>query len=108
MPAPPTLRRRATLEAQTDLPDGAGGFTRQWAALADHWVAITASSGEECYEGSRQASRVTHRIRLRCTRALRPRANQRFTIGSRIFDIRAVFDTDGRGRFLTCLCEETP
>lgn len=106
MPRPPTLRRRAQLEVQTDSPDGAGGFVKGWTKLADHWVAITPTSGSESYEGSQQASRVTHRIRLRCTRALRPRADQRFTVGPRQFDIRAVFDTDGRGRFLTCLCEE--
>ncbi len=102
----PTLRRRARLQVQTDLPDGAGGYTKGWTDLADHWVAITPTSGVETFEGSQQASRVTHRIRLRCTRALRPRADHRFTVGTRRFDIRAVFDTDGRGRFLTCLCEE--
>ena len=66
------------------------------------------ASGTERYEGSQQASRVTHRITLRCTPALRPRADQRFAIGARLFDIRAVFDRDGRGRFLTCLCDERP
>ncbi len=108
MRRPPTLRRLARLEAQTDMPDGAGGFIKGWMKLADHWIAITPTSGVESFEGSQQASRVTHRIHLRCTRALRPRADQRFAIGNRQFDIRAVFDTDGRGRFLTCLCEETP
>lgn len=108
MPSPPPLRRLANLEAQIDMSDGAGGYTKGWTRLADHWVAITPTSGVESFEGSQQASRVTHRIRLRCTRALRPRADQRFIVGSRQFDIRAVFDTDGRGRFLTCLCEETP
>jgi len=108
MQRPPTLRRRARLEAQTDIPDGAGGFIKGWAHLADHWVAITPTSGVETFEGSQQASRVTHRIILRCTRALRPRADQRFLVGNRQFDIRAVFDMNGRGRFLTCLCEETP
>ena len=100
------LRRLARLEAETDIPDGSGGFAKGWTPLADHWVAITPTSGVESFEGSQQASRVTHRIRLRCTRALRPRADQRFTVGTRQFDIRAVFDTDGRGRFITCLCEE--
>ena len=104
----PMLRRLARLEAQTDVPDGSGGFTKGWTKLADHRVSITPTSGVESFEGSQQASRVTHRIRLRCTRALRPRADQRFTVGARQFDIRAVFDIDGRGRFLTCLSEEHP
>ena len=108
MPSTPILRRLARLEAQTDTPDGSGGFIKSWTKLADHRVAITPTSGVERFEGSQQTSRVTHRIRLRCTRALRPRADHRFTVGTRQFDIRAVFDTDGRGRFLTCLCEEHP
>ena len=108
MQQPHLLRRLARLEAQTDVPDGSGGFEKGWTKLADHRVSLTPTSGVESFEGSRQASRVTHRIRLRSTRALQPRADQRFTIGARHFDIRAVFDTDGRGRFLTCLCEEHP
>jgi len=108
MPRLPNLRRLARLEVQIDIPDGAGGFAKSWTKLADHRVAITPTSGVESFEGSQQASRVTHRIRLRSTRALRPRADHRFTVGTRQFDIRAVFDTDGRGRFLTCLCEEQP
>lgn len=104
----PRLRRRARLEAETDLPDGAGGFAKGWTPLAEHRVALLPASGTESYEGSQQASRVTHRILLRATPALRPRADHRFAIGERLFDIRAVFDRDGRGRFLTCLCEERP
>ena len=102
----PLLRRAATLEAQTQIPDGAGGFTNGWLPLVTHRVAILPASGAEAYEGDQQTSRLTHRIRLRATGALRPRADHRFTVGSRIFDIRAVFDEGGRGRFLTCLCEE--
>lgn len=104
----PMLRRKARLEAETDTPDGMGGFVKGWSPLAEHRVALTPASGAESYEGSRQMSRVTHRIILRGTRALRPRADQRFVIGVRVFDIRAVFERDGRGRFLTCLCEERP
>jgi len=108
MPSLPMLRRLARLEVQTHMPDGSGGFTKGWVKLAEHRVSITPTSGVERFEGSQQASYVTHRIRLRCTRVLRPRADQRFTVGARRFDIRAVLDSDGRGRFLTCLCEEHP
>jgi len=63
-------------------------------------------SGQEAYEGARETATITHRILLRCPRSLRPRPDQRFVIGPRAFAIRAVFDRDGRGRFLTCLVEE--
>ena len=102
----PLLRRRAQLEAPTTVPDGAGGEAPGWLHVADHWIALMPVSGEETYEGARATPTITHRILLRCPRTLRPRADQRFVVGTRAFAIRAVFDRDGRGRFLTCLAEE--
>lgn len=106
MSKPPLLRRRARLESPISAPDDAGGFAPGWSFLADHWVALIPVSGQETYEGSRETPTITHRILLRCPRSLRPRPDQRFVIGTRVFAIRAVFDRDGRGRFLTCLVEE--
>ena len=104
----PSLRRLAVLEAPARLPDGAGGFERSWTPLARHRVALAPASGAESAEASQQASRVTHRLTLRASASLIPRADQRFRIGARLFDIRAVFQSGGRGQFLTCLCEENP
>lgn len=106
MPQTTRLRRLAHLEAPNGLADGAGGATSDWISIGTHWVAVQPVSGEEAHIASRDSTRITHRIQLRCPRSLRPRADQRFRIGSRTFDIRAVFDRDGRGRFLTCLVEE--
>jgi len=106
MQNPPHLRRRARLETPTDSPDGAGGASPGWLLIASHWVALIPVSGQEAYDGARETTTITHRILLRCPRTLRPRPDQRFVIDARIFAIRAVFDRDGRGRFLTCLVEE--
>ncbi len=106
MQTPPPLRRRARLETPTEAPDGSGGAAPGWLTLADHWVALIPVSGQESYVGARETATITHRILLRCPRTLRPRPDQRFVIAERIFAIRAVFDRDGRGRFLTCLVEE--
>ncbi len=106
MPKAASLRRLARLEAPTDLPDGSGGTIPGWMPVAEHWVALQPVSGQEVYEGMRDAARVTHRVLLRCPRSLAPRPDQRFRIADRFFPIRAVFDRDGRGRFLTCLVEE--
>ena len=106
MTSPPLLRRRAHLEAPTDTPDGSGGASPGWLSVAEHWIALLPVSGKEAYEGGRETPTITHRILLRCPRTLRPRPDQRFVVGPRVFAIRAVFDRDGRGRFLTCLVEE--
>lgn len=104
------LRRRLTLETRIDAPDLGGGWDRSWTPLGVHYGAIRAVSGAEAYAGSRQAQTVTHRITLRASAlgsSARPRADQRFRAGPRVFSIKAVFERDGRGRQLTCLCEET-
>lgn len=100
------MRRRARLEIRGELPDGAGGFEEGWTLVAHHWVALLPASGAEAYEGAQLAPTVTHRVLCRATRALRPRADMRWVVAGRPFDIRAVFDRDGRGRMLTTLCEE--
>jgi len=106
MSKPPPLRRLARLESPTEISDGSGGVSPGWTAMGEHWAALIPVSGQEAYEGSRETATITHRIMLRCPRSLRPRPDQRFVIDARIFAIRAVFDRDGRGRFLTCLVEE--
>ncbi|MEO1330338.1 MAG: phage head closure protein [Pseudomonadota bacterium] len=103
------LRHRLTLEARSAGPDAAGGWIETWTPIAVHFAAIRPASGAEVRAGSAQAQRVTHRLILRASPeagGVRPRADQRFRGGDRLFDIKAVFERDGRGRLLTCLCEE--
>ena len=106
MPRTLRLRRLAQLEVRTPAEDGAGGVVDAWFEIAEHWVALQPVSGPEIHEAARDATRITHRVQMRSPRALSPRASQRFRINNRLFDIRAVFDRDGRGRYLTCLVEE--
>ncbi len=109
MPRVPVPRWRLDLEARADLPDEGGGFLPGWLKIGEVHASIEAASGLETLLESRQAQRVTHRVILRATApgaAARPRADQRFRAGDAILDIRAVFDSDGRGRRLVCLCEE--
>ena len=105
----PNLNRRLQLEGPLDVADGGGGRTRQWVGLGSVWGAIEALSGDEALIGGRAADRLTHRITLRHAdhgAPSRPRASQRFRLGPRIFDIRAVFEADGDARYLTCLVTE--
>lgn len=107
---PILLRHRLTLEARADIPDLGGGRDVTWVPIGEHHAAVQPSSGTESYDGSQQAQRVTHRVTVRCAphgAAARPRPDQRFRAGERVFDIKAVFERDGRGKQLTCLCEET-
>ena len=103
--APGRLRARLTLETPLDTPDGAGGFTRIWvggATLAADIVPVRAREGEF---GEGHAGLVTHRIVIRGRSGIA--SGDRFTLGARIFEIRAIHDRDEDGRYLTCLVQET-
>lgn len=105
----PFLRRKLALEARDPVPDGGGGSGAAWIKLGDVYADVVAASGQEVYAESRQAQRVTHRVTLRCAHRAspaRPRADQRLRAGDVVYDVKAVFDRDGSGRWLTCLCEE--
>lgn len=105
----PLLRQRLVLESPSLNEDAGGGLSVVWTPLGAHYAAVSPASGAEVERQSQQAQRVTHRVTVRyapMSGALRPRADQRFRAGERVFDIKAVFERDGRGRHLTCLCEE--
>lgn len=108
-PMAPVLNRRLALEEERRLPDGAGGWTRSWATLGVLWGSVTASSGREVEVGERERASVSHRVLVRSApvgSAARPRADQRFREGTRIFGIKAVAEADPRGRFLICWVDE--
>ncbi len=102
---PGRLCKRVVLETPTDTPDGAGGFTRSWvsaAMLAADIVPVRASEGEF---GEGHAGLVTHRIIIRGRTDIT--SGDRFRLGARIFEVRAIHDRDEDGRYLTCLAQET-
>jgi head-tail adaptor len=105
----PHLNRRLVLERAAQVPDGAGGFARDWNALGDLWAAVTARTGRERARDGATLSSVRYRIVVRAApmgSEMRPQPDQRFRDGDRVFAIRAVAEQDSQGRFLTCFAEE--
>lgn len=105
----PTLNRRLTLEETQDLPDGSGGYQRSWAVLGELWAEVRPGTGRERAEDFVTVASVPYRITVRAAplgAASRPRPDQRFREGARIFRILAVSDRDDRGRYLTCFATE--
>ena len=105
----PRLRTALVLEAQERVSDGAGGFVDGWVALGTVWAEITAQAGRETAHQGAPVSRTGYRIVLRGApfgSPDRPKPEQRFRDGARIFAIRAVAERDGAGRYLTCHCDE--
>lgn len=105
----PRLRRRLVLEGRLDTPDGMGGFAVSWTALGTLWADMAARSGREAVVAGRASPRQSWRIMVRgapAGAASRPRPDQRFREGARVFNIISVAEADPAGRYLMCFAEE--
>ncbi|QHQ34555.1 head-tail adaptor protein [Algicella marina] len=105
----PNLNRALVLETRQNLADGAGGVDPAWMALGTLWADVSARTGTESVIGGRQTPRQRFRIVVRAApfgAPSRPRPDQRFRDGDRIFNINAVTEFDPPGHYLICDCEE--
>ena len=105
----PLLNRQLVLEDPVRLPDGAGGFTVTWQPLGTLWAEVSARTGRETQGEAVPLARVSYKIRLRAApdgSGMRPKPEQRFVEGTRVFRIEAVVEDDLTGRYLSCLAEE--
>ncbi len=105
----PQLRQQLALEAASRVPDGAGGFTRTWALVGLLWAEMVAGTGRDPSGEELILTSVAWRITVRGApvgASSRPRPEQRFRLGTRIFTILAVAERDAGGQWLTCTCRE--
>ena len=105
----PVLSHALVLETPEQVGDGAGGFHQVWTPLGIHWAEITIRSGRETATSGTAVSRVSCKIVVRGApygSPARPKPQQRFRHGARIFTIEAVAERDPEGRYLTCFAEE--
>jgi SPP1 family predicted phage head-tail adaptor len=98
------LRHRLTLESAARTPDGGGGASESWIAVADIWAAIIPRSGSERTSAEAIRGDITHEVWIRYRSDVVPA--MRFRQDARVFHIAAVMDAGGRRRRLKCLCEE--
>ena len=107
--AAPQLNRRLVLEEAARVADGAGGFTEAWLEIGQLWAALKPGTGREKIGGTLALSAVPYEVVTRAApfgSAARPRPDQRFRDGARLFRILAVADEDAERRYLTCHCVE--
>ena len=103
------LTRRLTLEEPQRLADGAGGFTVVWAALGALWAEVLPGSGREAAGEEVVLASVSYRISVRGAPVgsdARPKPEQRFRDGTRLYTILAVTERDPAGRHLLCFARE--
>ncbi len=104
MTGPGELNRRLVLEEPVDTPDGAGGVVRSYQAVTTLWAALVPAGASGVVVADGRGVTVTHRITIRSRSDVTTR--HRFRLGARIFEIVALRDEDGEGRFLTVAAEE--
>ena len=106
---PPLLTRPLVLETHLADTDDAGGFVDRWEVLGTLWADIRAGAGREREGPGVPMGRVAYRVIVQAAPRgshARPRPDQRFREGERLFRILAVAEHDPRGAYLVCFCEE--
>ena len=105
----PVLNRKLVLETPARVVDGAGGFVDSWQALGAVWAEVKTGSGREKAGAFTTVSSMASRITVRAAPVgsdQRPRPEQRFREGTRVFRILAVSERDAAGHYLICYANE--
>ena len=98
------LRRRLTLEAASDTPDGAGGAIRAWVPVGSVFARVEPRRRRESVEDGRAVGVVTHCVTIRRRDDVDGRV--RFVGDGATYRVVAVEDADPQRRFQDCWCEE--
>jgi head-tail adaptor len=105
----PELNRALVLEAPAQVADGAGGFALSWTAVGTLWGEVAAGSGRDPAGVEVTLATVPYRITVRGAPVgspRRPKPDQRFRDGTRVYHILAVTERDADALYLTCFARE--
>lgn len=105
----PLLNRKLVLEEAQLSADGSGGYSETWVSLGTLWAEIKAGTGREKAGEALTVSSVPYRITVRAApagAASRPKPEQRFREGPRLYRILAVSESDPQSHYLTCFARE--
>jgi head-tail adaptor len=103
------LNRKLVLEAPVRVQDGAGGLSESWVAQGTLWAEVRSGTGRETQGQFLTVSTVPYKIIVRAApdgAPSRPKPDQRFRDGNRLFRILAVSEFNGGGNYLICHAKE--
>ena len=98
------LRKRVTVQTETQSTDGAGGYILGWTTFANVWANIKPLTGREIFVASHLEGHVTHHVQMRYLSGVT--SDMRLSYNSRLFNIQAVLNTDERNQWTELLVEE--
>ncbi len=91
------------------VPDGAGGFAEGWVVLGTLWAEVKPGTGRDATGEEVILAEVSYRITVRGAppgSPERPKPDQRFREGARVWRILAVTERDTAGDWLLCFARE--
>lgn len=104
------LSARITIQSKTQVSDGMGGWTETWSAGDDLWAVWKPMSGGERVQAMRVSPNLAVKavIRFRGNSDGAPfySAEDRLQYRGRTYNIKTVFDVDGRQDWLEMMLEE--
>jgi SPP1 family predicted phage head-tail adaptor len=97
------LRDRVGWQRASDVADGAGGYTRSWAAVRPLWAKVTPTGGKEGLVAGTLLASQNWRVEIRW-RPDRPTTGDRFVHNGRALNILSIEDPTGTRETLVALC----
>lgn len=97
-------RTSLTIQTRTDTSDGMGGSTVSWSTFATVWGRQMIWRGSAEWTADQVSSLQTSRWETRFLTGIQPK--MRLVVGSRTFQIEAIFDPDQKRSRLVLVCTE--
>lgn len=97
-------RTLLTIQTRTDTADGAGGRTLVWSTHCTAWGRQIIWRGSAEFQADQLSSMQVSRWEVRYRTGIEPK--MRVLLGSRTFEIGAIFDPDQKRQTMILVCEE--
>ena len=94
------FNRQLSIENIVNLPDGFGGFEKQYVIDGSVWAHLCPHRTSVKVLGRTRIQETSHRIFMRFRAGITP--GTRLVTGSRRFEVLTVHDPDETGRYLEC------
>jgi len=102
------MRWRVTIEQPQQTPDSSGGSATTWVAVATLWAEVRPTSGGERYRAMREQGYTYYKLRLRGRKDVSITTKDRVRMGSKVWNVREVYNEDQLNRWITVIAEEGP
>jgi SPP1 family predicted phage head-tail adaptor len=97
-------RNRVTIQSNTPVSDGQGGFAEAWSTIGPVWAAVNPIRATQQSEYKSIGVDATHLIKIRGAVSIAEK--NRIVWGARVFEVLTVEDLQERGIIKVCTCKE--